>query len=116
MAELRRKGLVGVVIENLGRRAFIERYDRPGTLFYLDLPCWGNEEDYGRGLLDRDQFAALKDRLRRLKGAFVMSINDRPEVRANFEGFELDEAALTYSVSGDKGSPARELIYRSARL
>ena len=32
--------MAGVVIENLPWRRFIERYDRPETLFYLDPPYW----------------------------------------------------------------------------
>ncbi len=33
--------LSGVTIENLDWLDFIERYDRPGVLFYLDPPYWG---------------------------------------------------------------------------
>ena len=33
--------LAGVVIECLSWREFIDRYDSPGTLFYLDPPYWG---------------------------------------------------------------------------
>lgn len=107
--------LAGVVIENLDWEGFIDRYDRAGVLFYLDPPYWGNEDDYGAGLFGRDQFERMAARLKRLQGAFILSINDRPEVRETFAGFDLDEAELTYTVSGGKGTAARELIYRSAR-
>ncbi len=102
--------LAGVVIECLDWAAFIDRYDRPETLFYLDPPYHGSEDDYGRSLFDRDQFALLADRLRRLKGRFILSINDVPDIRETFAGFELEQVELLYSVSGGKGRPARELI------
>lgn len=101
--------LSGVVIENLDWNVFIDRYDRAETLFYLDPPYWGSEGDYGRDLFGREQFAALADRLARLKGRFILSINDTPEIRTLFSGFALEEVQLTYSVSG-KRTAARELI------
>ncbi|WP_442966957.1 hypothetical protein [Rhizobium sp. C4] len=48
--------LAGVVIENLPWAKLIERYDRPGMLFYLDPPYWGHEEDYGPGVFGRGDF------------------------------------------------------------
>lgn len=105
--------LAGVVIENLDWMDFIDRYDRPGVLFYLDPPYWGCENDYGKALFDREQFQRMAERLRRLQGDFILSINDRPEVRSIFDGFERDEAELTYTISSGKGTDARELIYRS---
>jgi DNA adenine methylase len=105
--------LAGVVLENLDWSDFIDRYDRPGTLFYLDPPYFGSEDDYGKALFGRDQFAAMAARLKRLQGRFILSINDRPEVREVFKGFKVDEAELTYTVSSGRGTQARELIYRS---
>ncbi|WP_429813515.1 DNA adenine methylase [Ensifer sp. B1-9] len=102
--------LAGVILENLDWSEFLDRYDRSGTLFYLDPPYFGSEDDYGKALFDRDQFAALAKRLRRLRGRFIMSINDVPEIRKTFEGFALHEAELTYSVSAGKATNARELI------
>jgi DNA adenine methylase len=102
--------LAGVVIENLDWLDFIDRYDRPRTLFYLDPPYFGSEGDYGRCLFGQEQFALMAERLSRLKGCFVLSINDRPEIRKCFTTFQLHEADLTYSISGGKGSPAKELI------
>lgn len=106
--------LAGVILENLDWSEFLDRYDRTGTLFYLDPPYFGSEDDYGKALFGRDQFAALAERLRRLRGRFILSINDVPEIRAVFKGFIFHEAALTYSVGGGKGVAARELIVTGA--
>lgn len=102
--------LAGVVLENLDWSDFIDRYDRPGTLFYLDPPYFGSEDDYGRALFGRDQFAAMAERLKRLQGRFILSINDMPEIRALFSRFGLQSEELTYSVGGGKGTSAKELI------
>jgi DNA adenine methylase len=102
--------LAGVVIEHLDWSAFIDRYDRPETLFYLDPPYHGSEDDYGKGLFGRDQFALLAERLGSLKGRFILSINDLPAIRDLFKGFAMEELELTYSVGGGAGRPARELI------
>ncbi|WP_390881199.1 DNA adenine methylase [Nitratireductor aquimarinus] len=102
--------LAGVVIENLDWLAFIDRYDRPETLFYLDPPYWGSEGDYGRELFGQEQFAVMAERLARIEGRFILSINDVAEVRELFSGLQMNEVSLTYSVSGGKGTPARELV------
>jgi len=79
-------------------------------LFYLDPPYHGNETDYGKGMFGRGDFTAIADRLHRLKGRFVMSINDVPEIRKTLVGFDLQTATLNYTVNGGKGVPAKELI------
>lgn len=114
MLEEAHERLAGVVIENLDWLEFIERYDRPGTLFYLDPPYYGSEGDYGRALFDRDQFALMADRLGRLKGRFILSINDVPQIRELFSGFDMEGAELNYSISAGTGTKAKELIISSA--
>jgi DNA adenine methylase len=104
--------LAGVTIENLDWLAFIDRYYRPGTLFYLDPPYWGREDDYGKLIFDRNQFAALAERLGRLRGRFVLSINDVPEIREAFSKFEFLEAELRYTVGSGGGVAAKGLIVR----
>lgn len=106
--------LAGVVIECLDWPAFIDRYDRPDTLFYLDPPYHGSEGDYGRDLFGREHFALMAERLGRLKGRFILSINDVPEVRETFASFRQEEVRLTYTVSGGNGLPARELIIQGS--
>ncbi len=98
--------LAGVVIECLPWRTFIERYDRPGMLFYLDPPYWGNEADYGVGAFSRGQFLEMADVLKTLRGAFIMSLNAVPGVFETFSGFSFEEVDCTYSVSGRGQSKA----------
>lgn len=116
MLEAIHERLAGVTIENLPWQAFLVRYDRPGTLFYLDPPYWGSEGDYGKALFGREQFGEMAVMLKSLKGRFILSINDTPEIRRLFAGFDLNPVELTYSVSGGgKQTPARELIITARR-
>jgi DNA adenine methylase len=102
--------LEGVVFENLDWAELIVRYDAPGTLFYLDPPYFGSENDYGKGLFDRTQFARMAEVLASINGAFILSINDRPEIRDLFGAFAVEPVRLTYSVSQGAAASAQELI------
>ena len=102
--------LAGAIIENLPYADFIRRYDRPGTLFYLDPPYWGSEGDYGKDVFRRSDFAALAALLAQLKGRFILSINDTPEVRETFRAFAIEEVTVTYTISSSENQTAKELI------
>lgn len=103
--------LAGVVVERLPWSDFIRRYDKPGTLFYLDPPYYECEDDYGAGMFDRAQFEVMADQLRGIKGRFILSLNDHAEVRRIFAGFEMQEVNVRYSIAGKGAGPvAGELI------
>ncbi|WP_339112859.1 DNA adenine methylase [Thioclava sp. GXIMD2076] len=102
--------LEGVVFECLDWSELVRRYDSAGSLFYLDPPYYGGENDYGKNIFDRAQFARMAEQLGQIKGSFVLSINDTPEIRETFAGFEFEEVALKYSVSAKGATEARELI------
>jgi DNA adenine methylase len=103
--------LAGVVIECLPWAEFIRRYDAPGTLFYLDPPYWGSEDDYGKDVFRREEFSEMAGALRGLQGQFILSLNDRPEVRETFAGFAMEEVETTYTISAGKAQTGRrELI------
>lgn len=101
--------LGGVIIERLPFEAFIRRYDSPDTLFYLDPPYWGTEDSYGADLFSRDQFEVLAGVLAEANGRFVLSLNDRPEVRETFAAFAIEAVQTTYSLQGG-GQAAGEVI------
>ena len=107
--------LAGVWIECLPWEAFIARWDRPSTLFYLDPPYWGSEHYYDRRLFGRDDHARLAEALKGLQGAFVLTLNDVPEVREMYGWADITEASLTYTAGGGSGVGARELIIKAGR-
>jgi DNA adenine methylase len=104
--------LAGVVIECLDWSEFLRRYDGPGTLFYLDPPYWGCENDYGKAMFSRDDFARMAEALRAVKGRFILSINDVPEIREIFAGFAMMEVKTSYTIGGinDRASERAELL------
>ncbi|MFN3553861.1 MAG: DNA adenine methylase [Novosphingobium meiothermophilum] len=111
MIEAVHERLAGVIIERLPWREFIDRYDRPGTLFYLDPPYYGCETDYGRDMFGRDEFEVMADKLRAIRGRFILSLNDHPAVRRIFDGFAIEEAKVRYQVGGmDNSKIAGEVI------
>ena len=107
--------LQGVHIECLDWAVFIARYDRPRTLFYLDPPYLGHEADYGKGMFSVEDFARMAELLRGIEGRFILSLNDTPEVRATFEGFEIEEVETRYSVNAKATRPAREVLISGGR-
>lgn len=102
--------LAGVVIECLDWQAFVTRYDRPDTLFYLDPPYFGSESDYGRGMFERSEFDVMAATLASIKGKFILSINNTVEMCKTFQRFSIDKVDLTYSVSNAGSTKAHELI------
>ena len=95
-------------IERLGWAECIIRYDRPHTLFYIDPPYWGYEDDYGREMFAREDFETLRDLLANLKGTFLLSLNNVPEVRELFAGFTIEEVSTRYSAA--KRSKGRKKV------
>ena len=111
--------LAGVVIECLDWSDFIPRYDSAETLFYLDPPYWGCEDDYGKAMFERADFLRLALLLGGIRGRFILSLNDLPEVRETFAGFEMTEIRTTYTISSKRNDPAgsrAELLISNQRL
>jgi DNA adenine methylase len=92
-----------VQIECLPYEEILERYDRPTTFFYLDPPYY-NRKLYRFNFTHTD-FSVLCERLSKLKGRFILSLNDVPEVRRLFSRFHIKRIALAYSTP--KGSSRR---------
>lgn len=101
--------LAGVMIERLPWHDLVPRYDRDATLFYLDPPYWGCEDDYGLGVFSPADFARLADTLAAIKGKFIMSLNDTLGVRDTFGRFAIEAVETTYTVAG-RPTRASEVI------
>ncbi len=101
--------LAGVVIEQLPFERFIARYDSPETLIYYDPPYWGTEDYYGAALFQRSDFERLSGALKAIRGRFIVSLNDVPEIREIFAWASIEGVELNYRLSG-RPTPAREVI------
>ncbi len=109
--------LSGVTVTCLDFVEFILRVDRPNVLFFLDPPYWGSEGEYGKHLFGRGRFEAMAEVLGSLKGRFILSLNDVPEVRSIFGQFEIQEVKTTYSIGSRGALPDRaELIIRGGNF
>jgi DNA adenine methylase len=100
-----------VLIENLPYESVLKKYDRPMTFFYLDPPYFGAK--FYRHNFCNEDFEGLKVRLDSLKGRFLLSINDRPEIRQLFSAYKIEETALHYSLQKHRGRRYTELLIRN---
>lgn len=87
--------LEAVQLERLPYEQILQRYDRPTTCFYLDPPYVGRTL-YRSNFTDED-FFTLAERLRRIQGTFLLSINDHPVSRSAFAGFHCRTLSLAYT-------------------
>lgn len=99
-------------IECLPWARCIDLYDSADTLFYIDPPYVGHEEDYGKGIFTPEDFPALAARLAAIRGKFILSINDCPASRQIFQGFHLaHECSVKYTVCAARQLWKPELIF-----
>jgi DNA adenine methylase len=107
------KRLARVQIEHLPYEQILGRYDRPRTLFYLDPPYFGRKL-YNFNFSESD-FVELSTRIGELRGKFVLSLNDVPEVRRIFRRFHFREIDLAYTAQQTAGKRFRELLITNYR-
>jgi DNA adenine methylase len=97
-----------VQLECLSYDRVLTKYDRLTTLFYLDPPYWGPKL-YKTNFTELD-FHLLAERLQVLQGKFILSLNDRPEVREVFAGFHVQNVELSYTAQRRTSRQFREVL------
>ncbi|WP_028314665.1 DNA adenine methylase [Desulfatibacillum aliphaticivorans] len=103
--------LARVQIEHLPWQDFVKRYDRPQTFFYLDPPYY--LAPYYNHNLTKPDYVEMADILAGVKGKFLLSINDAPEMRDIFKAFKIGTVSLQYSVSQKQSTIGKELLIRN---
>ena len=74
-----------VVIENKDCVKLIRQYDRPESFFYCDPPYYNADQYYEAVSSEGFDHAGLADALLGIKGKFLLSYNDCPEIRALYD-------------------------------
>jgi DNA adenine methylase len=102
------KRLARVQIESLPYEQVLQKYDRPTTVFYLDPPYW--ERKLYKFNFSEVDFQSLEQRLRVLQGKFILSLDDRTEVRELLAGFRMQTVDLAYTAKRDTRARYKELL------
>jgi len=97
-----------VAVENLDWEKCLAVYDRPETFFFVDPPYTHCEATLYAAWTIAD-VQRLATRLSSLRGKWLLTINDHPEIRRVF--VECTQRPITRPAGiGGKGKPYRELI------
>ena len=57
-----------------------------------------------------DDYRQMAEILAGIKGKFILSINDRTEIRKVFKGFSVKAVSLKYSVKKEGSTEGKELL------
>ena len=92
--------LKNVDIYNKPFQYIIHKFDTPFTFFYLDPPYENpTESDYKHYVNPLDIYNSIKN----IKGKFMLSYNNSPNIRQIFKEFYIKRISTTYSTdSGEK--------------
>jgi len=110
--------LKNTTILNKDALSVISQYDGPNTFFYLDPPYEKSAKDKIYTATKKDgEFnnEKLAERLRKIKGKFLLSMNDSSAVRRIFKGFKIRGFTLApqQRKAGAPGSTARKEVFIS---
>ncbi|WP_300856888.1 DNA adenine methylase [uncultured Clostridium sp.] len=89
--------LSNTYVENLGFEKIIDKYDRDHSFFFCDPPYF-ETAGYDNEFREEDHIV-LRDKLKKIKGKFLLTINDHPRVREWYKDFNIKEVEVNYSIS-----------------
>lgn len=92
LIDMASRRLQKVIIENQDFEVLIKHYDSPGSFFYCDPPYYATESYYKDVGFTKNDHVRLRDTLAKIKGKFLVSYNDCPEIRElwAYEGIHIE--------------------------
>lgn len=90
-----------VTIENVDFGRVLQTYDEAESLFFIDPPYHGTAQ-YNVGRFLEAQYEQLATMCRKLKGKFILTINDDDYTRELFQGFRVMDHDVAYSVAREQ--------------
>ena len=103
--------MANVIVENQDFQTLIRHYDRPDAFFYLDPPYYSTEDMYAVDFGWEDH-VRLRNTLEGIRGKFLLSYNDCPEIRKLYEGYDMFDFSRTHSMAQryEAGKEFKELL------
>jgi DNA adenine methylase len=81
--------LRGVKYENKDYEAVVKKYDNADTFFFIDPPYENTAKEFGYAQSSEFDFERLRDVLSKIKGDFLLTINDSKRIRDLFRQFHI---------------------------
>jgi DNA adenine methylase len=100
--------LLHTQLECLPYEDIFKKYDRASTFFYLDPPYF-NKPYYRFNFVEED-YVRMAEILKSIKGKFLLSLNDMPEIRRIFSSFNIRTIDLVYTARKNAGKKYTELL------
>jgi len=103
-----KKQLDGVIVENLDYRELVKRYEpKEGDFWYMDPPyvVAGERKDYYFHDFTLEMHTALVELCNRMHNSdakFMVSYDNRDEVKELFKDYQIHEISCVYAGSSDK--------------
>lgn len=104
-----------VIIENLDFEHLIKTYDRENALFYCDPP-YVETEKYYRARFQESDHKRLADALHNIKGRFLLSYNDCPQVRELYADCIIEPVSRRNTLSAQSVDGYKEVLVRNYEL
>jgi DNA adenine methylase len=98
-----------VIIENLDWRECIDRYDRPGTVMYIDPPYPDNKCNYAHNMRDWYDHTLLAKRLTHTKCKWILSSYDTLKIRGLFADYAITSIQASSGMNVEKNGSERVL-------
>ena len=101
-----------VFLENLDYCEILHKYDNPESFFYLDPPYYVDSVN----MYDTINHNKLADKLKGIKGRFLLSYDDRPEIRRLYQKFDIipvSRAMLFNTTPNQKRKEYKELLIKN---
>ena len=106
--EAAHKRMAQTIIENRPWHECVPHYDTVDTCFYLDPPYW-QTAGYGCDF-PFEEYERMAEFMRAIKGRMVISINDHPDIRKVFAGFNMEELQIKYTIGAKNAKQAGEIL------
>ncbi len=99
--------LRNVIVERLDWRACIDRYDREGTLAYIDPPYPNNGCNYAHNMRSWEEHRELAARLNQTRCRWIYSSYDSLEIRELFAMHHIKSVQSASGMADKKGGATR---------
>jgi DNA adenine methylase len=96
-----------VLIENLDWQECVDRYDRDGTLMYLDPPYPDNKCNYFHNMRDAGDHELLASRLQKANCKWILSSYDKEDVKSLYPDNFIIPISSMSGMKSKKNQPER---------